>query len=125
MRTALSDPFRLTAVAGFALSAVGIVLQILGGWEYPAVPPGLLIALAGAVAALPPVRWSPVIAVLAGAFITVGFVLVGDLATLVGDENTAVTAGKWLQFVGVLAGTAAAAVSLVRPPVRPSSTTSR
>ena len=116
MTRTLSDPLRLTVLAGFGLGAIGIVAQILGGWDYPAVPPGLLIALAGGAAALVPARWSPVPAVLAGAFLTVGFVLVGDLARLVGDENALVTAGKWAQGAGVATGLVAAVASLVRPP---------
>lgn len=116
MNRTLSDPLRLAVVAGFGLGAAGIVAQILGGWPYPTVPPGLLIALAGAASALGPGRWPPIVAVVAGAFLTVGFVLVGDLARLVGEENVLVTAGKWVQGVGVLAGLLAAVASLVRPP---------
>jgi hypothetical protein len=112
----LTDPLRLVVLAGFGLGAAGIVAQILGGWPYPAVPPGLLIALAGGASALGPGRWPPAVAVVAGAFLTVGFVLVGDVARLVGDENALVTVGKWVQGVGVAAGLLAAVASLVRPP---------
>jgi hypothetical protein len=106
----------LTILIGFGLGAVGIVLQILGGWDYPVVPPGLLITLAAGGVAVVPMRWAPAVSALAGGFLTVGFVLVGDLARLVGDENALVTAGKWGQLVGVVCGLLAALGSLVRPP---------
>jgi di/tricarboxylate transporter len=110
-----SDPRRLTALVAFLASAAGIVLQILGGWEYPAVPPGLVITLVAALSALVPLRWAPLVGVLAGAFIAVGFVLVGDLARLLGGQDALVTAGKWVQLVAVLVGTAAALAAVVRP----------
>jgi membrane-bound ClpP family serine protease len=116
VRQTSSDPVRRAVLYGWLLAALGIVLQIAGGWAYPLIPPGLLIALAAAGAALVPWRWAPVLSVVAGAFLLFGFVATGDYRNLVGAGNAVLIAGKWLLPVGVLAGTAAAVTSLVRPP---------
>jgi hypothetical protein len=111
-----SDPLRRTAFYAWLLAALGIVLQIAGGWPYPLVPPGLLICLAAAAAALVPWRWAVVLSVVAGAFLLFGFIATGDYRHLFGEENAVLIAGKWVLPIGVLAGTAAAVASLVRPP---------
>lgn len=115
MRYPLSDRLRLIILVSFVCSALGIVVQILGGWDYPTIPPGLLITLAGGLVALLPQRWAPVVTVLVGAFILIGFVAVGDFANMMGTENAAVTVGKWLQFAAIAIGTGAAIVSMARP----------
>jgi hypothetical protein len=114
----LADRLRRTVLVSLVISALGIPVQILGGWEYPVVPPGMLILLAAGLAALLPVRWAPVISLVAGGFILIGFVVVGDLANMFGSQNTLVTVGKWVQVVALVVGVATAIGSLVRPPVR-------
>jgi hypothetical protein len=53
----LSRPAR-TEAAALAVAAVGIIIQIIGGVNYPAVPPGLIILLAAAaLVAFLPWRW--------------------------------------------------------------------
>jgi hypothetical protein len=123
VKSTYSDPLRRTAFYGWLLAALGIVLQIAGGWAYPLVPPGLLICLAAAAAALVPWRWAPVLSVVAGAFLLFGFVAVGDYRHLFSDENAVLVAGKWALPIGVLIGAAAAVASLARPPARLSPTT--
>ena len=112
----LADRLRRTVFVSLVISAIGIPIQIIGGWEYPVVPPGMLILLAAGVAALLPVRWAPVIPLVAGGFILVGFFVVGDLANMFGSQNALVTVGKWLQMVALVVGVAAAVGSLARPP---------
>jgi hypothetical protein len=114
----LADPPRRTVVVSLVISAIGIPIQILGGWEYPVVPPGMLILLAAGVAALLPVRWAPAISLVAGGFVLVGFFLVGDLANMFGSQNALVTVGKWVQMVALVVGLVAAVGSLVKPPVQ-------
>jgi hypothetical protein len=114
----LADRLRRTVLVGLVISALGIPIQILGGWEYPVVPPGMLILIAAGLAALLPVRWAPVISMVAGGFVLVGFFVVGDLANMFGSQNALVTVGKWVQVVALVVGVAAAIGSLVRPPVR-------
>lgn len=114
----LADPLRRTVVVGLVISALGIPIQILGGWEYPVVPPGMLILLAAGIAALLPVRWAPALSLVAGGFVLVGFVVVGDLANMFGSQNALVTVGKWVQMVALVVGLVAAVGSLVKPPVQ-------
>lgn len=121
----LADRLRRTLLVSMVVSAIGIPIQILGGWEYPVVPPGLLIALAAGLVALLPVRWAPVISLVAGGFILVGFFLVGDVANMFGSQNLTVTVGKWVQMIALVVGIAAAIGSLVKPPVRLPSTARR
>jgi hypothetical protein len=118
MKLSLSDPLRRTILVALVLSAAGIPLQILGGWGYPTIPPGMVITLVGALAALVTYRWAAAISLLTGAFTLVGFFASGDIAHLAGTTNAVVTVGKWLQFVTIVVGTVAALASLVRPPVR-------
>lgn len=121
----LADRLRRTLLVSMVVSAIGIPIQILGGWEYPVVPPGLLITLAAGLVALLPVRWAPVISLVAGGFILVGFFLVGDVANMFGSQNLTVTVGKWVQMIALVVGIAAAIGSLVKPPVRLPSTARR
>ena len=116
MKRMLSDRLRLIIVVSSVCSALGILVQISGGWDYPPIPPGLLITLAGGIVALIPFRWAPVLTVLVGAFILFGFVAVGDFANMSGTENAAITIGEWLQFVTIVVATGAAVGSLIRPP---------
>jgi uncharacterized membrane protein len=118
MRHALADRFRRAVLVGFVISALGIPVQILGGWDYPVVPPGMVITLVAGLAALLPVRLAPVISLVGGGFILVGFVLVGDFANMFGSQNAMVTAGKWLQLAALVAAVLAAVGSLARPPAR-------
>jgi hypothetical protein len=121
----LADRLRRTVLVSLVISAIGIPIQILGGWEYPVVPPGMLILVAAGLAALLPVRWAPVITLVACVFILVGFVVVGDFANMFGSRNAAVTVGKWVQMVALVVGVAAAVGSLVKPPVRITATRER
>lgn len=114
----LADRLRRTVLVSFVVSAIGIPVQILGGWDYPVVPPGMLILLVAGLAALLPVRWAPVISLVAGGFVLVGFFVVGDAANMFGTQNALVTVGKWVQMIALVVGVAAAVGSLARPPVR-------
>lgn len=113
----LADRLRRAVLVSFVVSAIGIPIQILGGWDYPVVPPGMLILLVAGLAALLPVRWAPAVSLVAGGFILVGFFVVGDAANMFGTQNALVTVGKWVQMVALVVGVAAAVGSLARPPV--------
>ncbi|GAA5139702.1 hypothetical protein [Pseudonocardia adelaidensis] len=113
----LADRLRRTVLVSLVVSAVGIPVQILGGWDYPVVPPGMLILLVAGAAALLPVRWAPAISLVAGGFILVGFFVVGDAANMLGSQNALVTVGKWVQMVALVVGVVAAVGSLAKPPV--------
>lgn len=111
----LSRPAR-TEAAALAVAAVGIIIQIIGGVNYPAVPPGLIILLAAAaLVAFLPWRWAPVIGVLAGAFMVIGAIAAANARyDLTHPGHPGAFIGTWIQLiavvVAVVAGIAALAV---------------
>jgi hypothetical protein len=70
-------------VAGLLIAVVGIVIQIIGGVPYPAVPPGLII-LGAAVGLVVFTRWSW--ALLVGVIVPL-FLLVGGSISSLGRHN--------------------------------------
>ncbi len=114
MISRLSKPARAEAAA-LTVAAAGIVVQIIGGVNYPAVPPGLIILLAAAalVAFLPWRRVGALIGVLAG-----GFLLVGAFAAATGrydlthPGHPGAFVGTWLQLVAVAVAVAAGVAAL-------------
>lgn len=105
---------RAATVAGLVLGAAGISLLWAGGIEFPvAVPPGIVILLAGAVfVALAPWRWAPAAGVLLGAFITVGFLLSGTgVDNIAGERGTTVAVGQSVQMLGVWIAAVAGALA--------------
>jgi hypothetical protein len=70
-------------VGGLVVAAFGVVIQIVSGADYPAVPPAFFILLIPAgLVAFGRWRWTPVIATLAGVFLTIGLFLSGASARL-------------------------------------------
>jgi hypothetical protein len=107
--------------AALAVAAAGIIVQIIAGVNYPAVPPGLIILLvAAALVLFLPWRWVSLIAVFAS-----GFLLIGGFANA--DSRSHLThvghapgafAGTLLQMVAmaaVVAGVLALAAQSRRP----------
>ena len=107
MISRLGRPARTQATA-LIVAAVGIVVQIIAGVNYPAVPPGLIILLVTAALVLfIPWRWGPLIAVFASAFL-----LIGGLANA--DSRSHLThVGHPGPFIGTWIEIAAIAVALV------------
>ena len=107
---------RAATVAALGVGAAGIGLLWAGGVEFPvAVPPGIVILLAGAVfVALAPWRWAPAVGAVLGAFVTVGFLISPTgVPNLTGDAGTTVMVGQAVQLVGVV-GAAVAGVLATR-----------
>lgn len=119
MRSTLTDPFRVAAGVGLLVAGVGIVVQIIGGFDYPLIPPGLIMVLVGAAAAFVPWRWAPLVSFVLGAFILVGYFVSGDIVNLVAADNLTILAGKWAQFLAVLVAVPAAAIAAARPRPQP------
>jgi hypothetical protein len=66
-------------VAGLVVAVGGVLLQIISGHDYPAIPPVFLILLIPAgLIAFGRWRWTPVLAVLAGLFLTFGLFASGQ-----------------------------------------------
>jgi hypothetical protein len=99
----LSLPAR-TEAAALTVAAVGIIIQIIGGVNYPAVPPGLIILLAAAaLVAFLPWRWAPVIGVLAGAFMVIGAIAAANARyDLTHPGHPGAFIGTWIQLIAVV-----------------------
>jgi hypothetical protein len=106
---------RVATVGGLVVGAAGIAVLWAGGVKFPvAIPPGLIILLAGAVfVAVARWRWAPAVGVLLGAFITVGFLASPTgLPNLTGDAGATVAVGQAIQQVGVIAAIVAGVLAL-------------
>ena len=101
------DNGRRLAGAGLILAAIGIVLQIAGGADYPVVPPGLIILVVAALLALfAPWGWAVLLAAVATLFLSVGGVIAPNLREQISDP------GAFLTFLGSLVQAAGLVVAL-------------
>lgn len=117
----LTHPPRLSSshaiqatVAGQVIGAVGIAILWGAGVDFPvAIPPGMVILLAGALfVSLVRTRWSPAVGAFLGLFVTVGFLISSTgLSNLTGDEGTAVALGQGIQQIGVITALIAGVVA--------------
>ena len=109
----LSRPAR-TEAAALAVAAAGIIIQIMGGVTYPAVPPGLVILLAAAaLVAFLPWRWAPVVGVLAGAFMVIGAIAAANARyDLTHPGHPGAFIGTWIQLIAVVVAVAAGVMAL-------------
>jgi hypothetical protein len=105
---------KLSALA-LLVAAGGIVVQILGGADYPVVPPGIiLLVVASGIVWFAPWRWAPVAAVLAGVFLIVGLFAAGQASRLVEVDTVLDTTGLWIQMVAVVVAIVTAVQAMVR-----------
>lgn len=101
-------------VAALVVAAAGVVLQVLGGADYPVVPPVLFILLIPAgLTALGRWRWAPLTAVLAGLFLTFGTFASGESRRLWNLSQPVDAIGLWVQLLAVMVATVAAGVLAV------------
>jgi hypothetical protein len=109
----LSRPAR-TEAAALAVAAAGIIIQIIGGVNYPAVPPGLIILLAAAaLVAFLPWRWAPVFGVLAGAFMVIGAIAAANARyDLSHPGHPGAFIGTWIQLIAVVIAVVAGVMAL-------------
>jgi hypothetical protein len=99
---------RWMAGAGLLLAAIGIVVQIAGGANYPTVPPGLIILLvAAAITWLAPWRWAGFVALAATLFLCVGALIAPNFRDQLSDP------GQTVQFIGSLIQAAGLVVALI------------
>jgi hypothetical protein len=106
---------RAATVAGLVVGAAGIGLLRIGGVKFPvAVPPGIVILLAGALfVAFAPWRWAPGLGIPLGLFITIGFLVSPTgLGNLRGEAGLTVQLGQLIQQLGVITAMIAGALAL-------------
>ena len=93
------------AVGGLTVAAAGIVVQMLGGADYPAVPPGALLLLAAAALFAIPTRWTPLVGLLIPLFLSIGAVVTPNMRDQLGEPSKAgVFTGTVIQLVGLAVG---------------------
>jgi hypothetical protein len=98
-------------IAGLLAAAVGIVIQIASGVDYPTVPPGLIILLVAAgLVAFARRAWVAI----AGVIVPL-FLLVGGTISSTGRDNLA-DFGDFGQFAGTLIQLVGVVVALVAGP---------
>jgi hypothetical protein len=108
---------RTTSAIALLVAAAGIGVQIAGGADYPAVPPGaILLVVAAGIVRFGRWRWAPAAAVAAGVFLVVGLFAAGQVSRLVEVDTALDTLGLWIQMVAVVVALTAGAVSLRRAP---------
>jgi hypothetical protein len=116
-RRALSGE-RAVTVAGLVAGAAGIAVLWASGVEFPvAIPPGLVILLAGALfVGVAPWRWATGVGAFMGLFVTCGFLISGGIPNLVGADGSTffgtpnpvnrdtlgTVIGTWVQTIGAL-----------------------
>jgi hypothetical protein len=107
---------RRLAGAGLLVAAVGIVVQIAGGANYPVVPPGLIIVLvAAAITWFAPWRWAGFVALAAILFLCFGAIVAPNFRDQLGDPGqTVVFLGSLVQAAGLVAGLAGLVPAAVR-----------
>jgi hypothetical protein len=103
---------QLTAAA-LLVATAGFVIQIVSGVDVPTVPPGLVILLvAAALVAFAPWRWMPVVGVVVGLFLLVGFFASGVVGSLLEPSELGVFLGAWVQFLAVIVAVVAGIVAV-------------
>jgi uncharacterized membrane protein YdjX (TVP38/TMEM64 family) len=104
---------RLVTSGGLVAGALGIAIMWASGVEFPVVPPGLVILLAGALfVGLMRWRWAPAVGTFLGLFILVGFALSGQgVDNLTGAEGAGAVAGQVIQLAGVSAALVAGVIA--------------
>ena len=111
-RSLLTRASQLT-VAALLVAAAGFVIQIVSGVDVPTVPPGLVILLvAAALVAFAPWRWMPIVGVVVGLFLLVGFFASGAVVSLLEPSQLGVFLGAWVQFLAVIVAVIAGIVAV-------------
>jgi len=101
-KSQLSATRKITIISLFA-AVVGVLIQIVFGADYPNVPPVFFILLIPAgLIAFSRWRWSPATATLGGLFLIFGLFLSGTSAKLFNLTQLGVSAGLWMQMLGVV-----------------------
>ncbi len=117
-------------VASLLVAVVGVTVQIVSRVSYPTIPPVFFIlSIPAGLIAFGRWRWTPMMAVPAGLFLTVGLVPSGSSARLFDASQMGGlggTVGLWVQTLAVIVATAAAIVATYQNyRIRPAAVTLR
>lgn len=118
---------RAVTVAGLVAGGAGIAVLWASGVEFPfAIPPGLVILLAGALfVGAAPWQWATGVGAFLGLFVTCGFLISGGMPNLLGADGGTLfgapnpierdtfgtVVGTWVQVVGALTALVAGAIA--------------
>jgi hypothetical protein len=132
---------RAVTVAGLVAGGVGIAVLWASGVEFPiAIPPGLVILLAGALfVGLAPWQWATGVGAFLGLFVTCGFLISGGMPNLFGADGDTffgspnpiehdtfgTVVGTWVQMIGVLTALIAGAITMRNQDRKPITRSSR
>lgn len=104
MASRLTTVRKLT-IGGLITAAAGIVVQMLGGADYPIVPPGVVVLLVAAGLFALRNRWASLIGVLISVFISFGAVVTPNMGDQLAEPSAAgVFTGTVIQLVGLAVG---------------------
>ena len=107
-------PATKLVAASLLIATAGVVIQIVSGVPYPKIPPVFFIQLIPVVLIVfVKWRWTPVIIILAGLFLTMGLFASGAYTRLFNMSNFGGSAGLWIQMLGIVAATVAAIITAV------------
>ena len=111
----LSSSQKLTSLA-LVVAAAGVLLQIVSGAPYPKIPPVFFILLVPALLiAVGKRRWTLIIAIVAGLFLTFGLFSSGAYTRLVTPTQLGDTIGLWIQTLAVIVAVIAGVIAFARP----------
>lgn len=99
------QPWRAATVLGLLVGAAGIAVLWAAGVEFPvAIPPGIVILLAGALLVTLVRRpWAVAVGAFLGAFVIVGFLASPTgIDNITGQAGAVVAAGQTVQLLGVI-----------------------
>jgi hypothetical protein len=102
------------SIASLTVATIGVLIQIVSGADYPRVPPVFFILLIPAgLIALGRWRWTPLSAVLAGLFLTIGLFASGRSSRLIDPSHLGDSVGLWVQTLAVIVAAIAGMIATV------------
>jgi len=115
MNTRATAPLVTLTVIALLAGAVGIVIQVLSGVDFPTVPPGLIILLVAAgLVWFMPWRWAPIIGAVAALSQVIGLFAAGQAPRLFDPDPLGGAVGLWIQLLAVSVATIAGVATSVR-----------
>ncbi len=112
----MSTPRRIN-IGALLVAAAGVFVIFLSAPDlFPAVPPGVIIlAVAAALVAFVPGRWTPIVGVLIALMITIGGIASGNTIDILnGEENPGAILGTVIQYPALITAIAAGVMATTR-----------